>query len=72
MSLEEDLQLSKETWRLFRILSEFVEGFETMHRVGPAVSVFGSARTPETDKYYQEDLMFQYHLHQLKINCQAN
>lgn len=54
MSIEKDLQLSKETWRLFRILSEFVEGFEAMHRVGPAVSVFGSARTPETGKYYQQ------------------
>ena len=34
-------------------MAEFVEGFETMTRVGPAVSVFGSARTPETDPYYQ-------------------
>lgn len=52
MSLEDDLNLSKETWRLFRILSEFVEGFESMNAIGPAVSVFGSARTPADDPNY--------------------
>jgi len=35
-------------------MSEFVDGFETMSRVGPAVSVFGSARTPRTDTYYRK------------------
>jgi uncharacterized protein (TIGR00730 family) len=46
-------QLSQDAWRLFRIMGEFVEGFETMANVGPAVSVFGSARTKPTDQYYQ-------------------
>jgi hypothetical protein len=41
-----------DTWRVFRIMSEFVEGFETMSRVGPAVSIFGSARTPRTHADY--------------------
>jgi hypothetical protein len=41
-----------ETWRVFRIMSEFVEGFETMSRVPPAVSVFGSARTEPSDPWY--------------------
>lgn len=41
-----------ETWRVFRIMSEFVEGFETMSRIPPVVAVFGSARTPRDDRYY--------------------
>ena len=43
----------KDTWRVFRIMSEFVEGFETLGRVGPSVSVFGSARTPEDHPMYR-------------------
>jgi hypothetical protein len=43
-----------ESWRLFRIMGEFVEGVEEMHDVGPAVSIFGSARTKPDDPYYQE------------------
>ncbi len=38
---------------MFRIISEFVDGFETMSEIGPAVSVFGSARTEPEDRYYQ-------------------
>jgi hypothetical protein len=44
----------EETWRVFRIMAEFVEGFETMSRVSPAVSIFGSARTGPQDPYYAE------------------
>ncbi len=43
---------AEETWRVFRIMSEFVDGFETMSRVPPGVSVFGSARCPPDDPYY--------------------
>lgn len=43
---------AEETWRIFRIMAEFVDGFETMARVPRAVSIFGSARTPPTDRYY--------------------
>jgi uncharacterized protein (TIGR00730 family) len=44
---------AEETWRVFRIMAEFVEGFETMARVPPAVSIFGSARTRRGDEWYQ-------------------
>jgi hypothetical protein len=42
-----------ESWRVFRIMSEFVESFDTLARLGPAVSMFGSARTSPDDRYYQ-------------------
>ncbi len=43
----------KDTWRVFRIMGEFVEGFEVMAQIGPSVSVFGSARTPPGTPYYE-------------------
>ena len=51
--LIDEMELS-ESWRLFRIIGEFVEGVEEMHDVGPAVSIFGSARTKPEDPYYQK------------------
>lgn len=44
---------NQDPWRVFRIMSEFVEGFETMSRIGPAVSIFGSARTPRSHRDYR-------------------
>jgi len=44
---------SEETWRLFRIMSEFVEGFEVLSQVGKAVSIFGSSRISAGNKYYK-------------------
>lgn len=49
----EDLKTS-ETWRVFRILSELVEGFETLNEIGPAVTIFGSARLSAGNKYYDD------------------
>ena len=49
----DDLKLG-ESWRLFRILGEFVEGVEKLHDLGPAVSIFGSARTAPEDPAYQK------------------
>jgi uncharacterized protein (TIGR00730 family) len=45
--------LDSDAWRALRIMGEFVEGFDTLARLGPAVSIFGSARTPPTAPMYQ-------------------
>ncbi len=44
---------SHDTWMVFKIMGEFVEGFETLRRLGPAVSIFGGARFGETDPHYR-------------------
>jgi hypothetical protein len=49
----EDLKTS-ETWRVFRIQSELVEGFETLNDLGPAVTIFGSARLDQDNQYYKD------------------
>ncbi|WJW75465.1 TIGR00730 family Rossman fold protein [Thiohalobacter sp. IOR34] len=41
-----DTQLTRESWKIFQIMAEFVEGFERLARIKPSVSIFGSARTP--------------------------
>jgi len=43
----------QDLWRLFRIMAEFTEGFEELASVGPAVSIFGSARTQPSERYYK-------------------
>lgn len=45
---------TEDTWQLFKIVSEFVQGFEKMTKIGPCVSVFGSARTKSSNKYYKQ------------------
>lgn len=49
-----------DSWQIFKIMSEFVEGFEKMSRIGPCVSIFGSARTKVTSPYYKlaEEIAF--------------
>lgn len=49
---EEDFT-REDPWRVFRIMGEFVDGFETLSNVGPAVSIFGSARVKKGSKYYK-------------------
>lgn len=51
--LLDEMELS-ESWRLFRIIGEFVEGVEEMHEIGPAVCIFGSARVKPDDPYYKK------------------
>lgn len=49
-----------DSWQIFKIMSEFVEGFEKMSRIGPCVSIFGSARTKPENPYYKlaEEIAF--------------
>ena len=49
----EDSKLTRESWKVFQIMAEFVEGFERLARISPSVSIFGSARTATDDPYYQ-------------------
>ncbi len=44
---------TNDTWQIFRIMSEFVEGFEKMSKLGPAVTIFGSARSDENSEHYR-------------------
>ena len=41
------------SWQIFKIMAEFVQGFETLAKIGPCVSIFGSARTKPDSKYYK-------------------
>ena len=41
------------SWTMFKVLAEFVDGFETLNKIGPCISIFGSARTKPDDKYYK-------------------
>ena len=43
----------EDPWRVFRIMAEFVDSFEILSQVNPAVTIFGSARTPPEDPYYR-------------------
>ena len=45
--------IKEDPWRIFRIMAEFVDSFEALSQVGPGVTIFGSARTPSKDPYYQ-------------------
>jgi len=52
---------TNDSWAIFKIMSEFVDGYEKLSRIGPCVSVFGSARTKPEDKYYKaaEEIAYQ-------------
>jgi len=53
MEQDPDQIITTDSWRVFRIVSEFVDGFGTMTRLGPSVSIFGSARLEPESPYYQ-------------------
>src|ERR1051325_5791902 len=51
---------TEDTWQIFKIMAEFVEGFEKLSKIGPCVSIFGSARTVAGTAHYQlaEEIAF--------------
>src|SRR5262245_19579230 len=53
MASNPDGFVREDPWRIFRIMAEFVDSFETLSHLGPAVTIFGSARTPSSARYYQ-------------------
>src|ERR1035437_3064148 len=44
---------AESSWQIFKIMSEFVEGFDKLNKIGPCVTIFGSARTKPESKYYE-------------------
>ncbi len=44
----------EDTWRVFRIMAEFIEGFETLSKIGPAITIFGSSRVKRSDPLYHK------------------
>lgn len=57
MQTPNHIYMREDPWRIFRIMAEFVDSFESMSHVGPAVTVFGSARTKPSDHYYKQSVM---------------
>src|SRR6187402_1199739 len=51
---------SADSWVIFKVMSEFVEGFEKLGKIGPCVTIFGSARTKSSNVYYKmaDDIAF--------------
>ena len=60
--LVEDDFTKEDTWRIFRIMSEFVDGFETLSKIGKAVTIFGSARTKPGTQFYKLADEVAYHI----------
>jgi len=52
MAMINDAMLTRESWKIFQIMAEFVEGFERLAQIKPSVSIFGSARTPTDHEDY--------------------
>lgn len=47
-------EADRDIWRVFKIMGELVEGFDTLHKIGPCISIFGSARAKPDSKYYRQ------------------
>ena len=56
MVSEDWIEKSHDSWSVFKIMGELVEGYEKLSQLGPCVSIFGSARTKPDDKYYEKTI----------------
>ncbi|RKZ78606.1 MAG: TIGR00730 family Rossman fold protein [Gammaproteobacteria bacterium] len=63
----EDLKTS-EAWRVFRIQAELIDGIETLNNLGPAVTIFGSARLPVDSPFYQDAITVAHDLSRAKFS----
>ncbi|MBU0547855.1 MAG: TIGR00730 family Rossman fold protein [Candidatus Omnitrophica bacterium] len=60
--LARDDFIQEDTWRIFRIMSEFVDGFEILSKIGKAVSIFGSARAKPGSRHYKQAEEIAYYI----------
>src|SRR3954464_9100794 len=60
---------SSDSWVIFKVMAEFVEGFEKLAKIGPCVTIYGSARTKQRSQYYKnaEEIGYQLVLHGLGV-----
>ena len=59
---------TSDSWQIFKVMAEFVDGFDKMAKIGPCVSIFGSARIPSSHKYYKHTRSVP-HQHQIAGRC---
>ena len=60
MVSENWIEKSHDSWSVFKIMGELVEGYEKLSQLGPCVSIFGSARTKPEDKYYKKTISLHF------------
>ena len=70
--------MAHSSWQIFKIMAEFVDGFEALSKIGPCISIFGSARTKPGTPYYElsaeigQRLAAGSNTHNIHINCNDN
>ena len=67
MVSEDWIEKSHDSWSVFKIMGELVEGYEKLSQLGPCVSIFGSARTKPDDKYYKKTIEISEHIVKLGL-----
>ena len=67
MVSEDWIEKSHDSWSVFKIMGELVEGYEKLSQLGPCVSIFGSARTKPDNKYYKKTIEISEHIVKLGL-----